>query len=277
MNKRIFVELRAIANLLDFNTRLINRCEQFNPDQLFYHYNIPDFDVIRIDIMNTVSNEAIRYIILELFMKQVKQCSYFLPEELRYEYTDDITSPVQTPSLTFVYKMYDKFGPYTVYLAWMGGRPGPANAPKDIIRMIKEVKLKRTKKIKKNGKRKNNKKIKLSKKHSSFQYKLEEKKEEKKDEKKEEKKEMKKEEKKEMKKEEKKEDKYESKQFKKDNNKKYNKNIKIKGGGTNNNCKEKFEVKRLSDIDYSQFSLAKSADPDWGNSPGPPPMDCCLM
>jgi len=109
MNKRIFVELRAIANLLDFNTRLINRCEQFNPDQLFYHYNIPDFDVIRIDIMNTVSNEAIRYIILELFMKQVKQCSYFLPEELRYEYTDDITSPVQTPSLTFVYKMYDNF------------------------------------------------------------------------------------------------------------------------------------------------------------------------
>jgi hypothetical protein len=133
--------------------------------------------------------------------------------------------------------------------------------------MIKEVKLKRTKKIKKNGKRKNNKKIKLSKKHSSFQYKLEEKKDEKKEEK------MKKEEKK----EEKKEDKYESKQFKKDNNKKYNKNIKIKGGGTNNNCKEKFEVKRLSDIDYSQFSLAKSADPDWGNSPGPPPMDCCLM
>ena len=50
----------------------------------------------------------------------------------------------------------------------------------------------------------------------------------------------------------------------------------VKGGGTQNS-KEKFEVKRLSDIDYSQFSLAKSADPDWGNSPGPPPMDCCLM
>ena len=38
-----------------------------------------------------------------------------------------------------VYKMYDKFGPYTVYLAWMGGRPGPANAPQDIINMMEYV------------------------------------------------------------------------------------------------------------------------------------------
>ena len=54
----------------------------------------------------------------------------------------------------------------------------------------------------------------------------------------------------------------------------------VQEGGTNNgNCKEKFEVKRLADIDYSQLSLTKylNADTDWGNSPGPPPMDCCIM
>jgi len=54
----------------------------------------------------------------------------------------------------------------------------------------------------------------------------------------------------------------------------------VQEGGTNNgNCKEKFEVKRMSDIDYSQMSLTKylKADTDWGNSPGPPPMDCTIM
>ena len=52
----------------------------------------------------------------------------------------------------------------------------------------------------------------------------------------------------------------------------------IKGGG-NVNSKENFEVKRITDIDYSQFSLSKylNADPDWGKSPGPPPTDCCVM
>ncbi len=50
---------------------------------------------------------------------------------------------------------------------------------------------------------------------------------------------------------------------------------KQKGG----NVKEKFEVKRLADIDYSQFSLSKyiNANTNWGNSPGPPPMDCTIM
>jgi hypothetical protein len=49
-----------------------------------------------------------------------------------------------------------------------------------------------------------------------------------------------------------------------------------KGG---NNTKEKFEVKRLTDIDYSQFSLTKylNQDIDWGSSPGPPPTDCCIL
>ena len=50
---------------------------------------------------------------------------------------------------------------------------------------------------------------------------------------------------------------------------------KQKGG----NVKEKFEVKRLADIDYSQFSLSKyiNANTNWGSSPGPPPMDCTIM
>jgi len=50
---------------------------------------------------------------------------------------------------------------------------------------------------------------------------------------------------------------------------------KQKGG----NVKEKFEVKRLADIDYSQFSLSKyiNANTNWGSSPGPPPMDCSIM
>jgi hypothetical protein len=52
----------------------------------------------------------------------------------------------------------------------------------------------------------------------------------------------------------------------------------VKGGGTQNS-KEKFEVKRLDDIDYSQFSLSKylDTDIDWGTSPGPPPTDCCIL
>jgi hypothetical protein len=52
-----------------------------------------------------------------------------------------------------------------------------------------------------------------------------------------------------------------------------------KGGGSKEISKEKFEVKRLSDIDYSQFSLSRYLDTniDWGTSPGPPPTDCCIM
>ena len=50
---------------------------------------------------------------------------------------------------------------------------------------------------------------------------------------------------------------------------------KQKGG----NVKEKFEIKRLADIDYSQFSLSKyiNTNTDWGSAPGPPPMDCSIM
>ena len=59
---------------------------------------------------------------------------------------------------------------------------------------------------------------------------------------------------------------------------KQEKNKQIQSGG-DKNTKEKFEVKRLSDIDYSQFSLSKymDTDIDWGNSPGKPPLDCCIL
>lgn len=52
--------------------------------------------------------------------------------------------------------------------------------------------------------------------------------------------------------------------------------LKSQDGG---NTKEKFEVKKLNDIDYSQFSLSKyvNQDIDWGTCPGPPPTDCCIM
>jgi len=53
----------------------------------------------------------------------------------------------------------------------------------------------------------------------------------------------------------------------------------LQGGSKTSKSKENFEVKRLSDIDYSEFSLSKrmSAEQDWGNSPGPPPTDCSIM
>ncbi len=43
--------------------------------------------------------------------------------------------------------------------------------------------------------------------------------------------------------------------------------------------KEKFEIVKLSDIDYSQFTLSKyvASDVDWGNSPGKPPTTCCIL
>jgi hypothetical protein len=60
-------------------------------------------------------------------------------------------------------------------------------------------------------------------------------------------------------------------------NKKSKKLLRTQDGG---NTKEKFEVKKLTDIDYSQFTLSKyvNTDIDWGSCPGPPPApDCCIM
>ena len=52
-----------------------------------------------------------------------------------------------------------------------------------------------------------------------------------------------------------------------------------KGGNNNLNLKEKFEVKKLTDIDYSEFSISKyvNQEIDWGSSPGPAPTDCCIL
>jgi len=106
--------------------------------------------------------------------------------------------------------------------------------------MIKEVKLKKTKKLKRNYKRKNNKK------NSIYSKKL---------------------------------TKISTHQVSKKDDQKNNETKKSLQEGGSNNSKENFEVKRLTDIDYSQFSLTKylNSNVDWGLCPGPPPMDCCIM
>ena len=42
---------------------------------------------------------------------------------------------------------------------------------------------------------------------------------------------------------------------------------------------EKFEIVKLADIDYSNFTLSKyvANDIDWGDSPGKPPTTCCIL
>jgi hypothetical protein len=54
-----------------------------------------------------------------------------------------------------------------------------------------------------------------------------------------------------------------------------NHNHKHQKGGN----KEKFEIVKLADIDYSNFTLSKyvANDIDWGNSPGKPPTTCCIL
>jgi hypothetical protein len=128
--------------------------------------------------------------------------------------------------------------------------------------MITEVKLNKTKKIKKNGKRKH---IKAGLKKTFTKKNL-----------------LKNEKENENKNKKNKKDHNEiNKDDKDDKDDKYNKskNNLQKGGNTNLQGKENFEVKRLDDIDYSQFSLTKylNANIDWGMAPGPPPLDCCIM
>ena len=121
--------------------------------------------------------------------------------------------------------------------------------------MITEIKLNKTKKIKKNGKRKH---IKAGLKKTFTKKNLLKNESENKN----------------------KKDKYD-KDDKYNKEDKYNKskNDLQKGGNANLQPKENFEVKRLDDIDYSQFSLTKylNANIDWGMAPGPPPLDCCIM
>jgi hypothetical protein len=77
--------------------------------------------------------------------------------------------------------------------------------------------------------------------------------------------------------------------FKNDKNKsniKYNNNnntkktkTKINNKYQNGGNKERFEIVKLADIDYSQFTLSKyvKSDIDWGNSPGRPPDTCSIL
>ena len=58
------------------------------------------------------------------------------------------------------------------------------------------------------------------------------------------------------------------------NNQNQNQNQNQNGGN-----KEKFEIVKLADIDYSQFTLSKyvTSDIDWGSSPGKPPDTCSIL
>ncbi len=69
--------------------------------------------------------------------------------------------------------------------------------------------------------------------------------------------------------------KYEGKKTKINVNHHNNHNHKHQKGGN----KEKFEIVKLADIDYSNFTLSKyvANDIDWGDSPGKPPTTCCIL
>jgi len=67
---------------------------------------------------------------------------------------------------------------------------------------------------------------------------------------------------------------------------KLSKHKNIQTGGSLENSKnnttsanENFQVNRLTNFDYKQYSVVKSAGTiDWGsNMPGPPPTDCCIL
>jgi hypothetical protein len=71
--------------------------------------------------------------------------------------------------------------------------------------------------------------------------------------------------------------KYEGKKTK-INNIHHNRHNQTQKGG-NTNSKENFAIVRLSDIDYSSFTLSKyvASDIDWGDSPGKPPTTCSIL
>ena len=58
-----------------------------------------------------------------------------------------------------------------------------------------------------------------------------------------------------------------------------NKKTKVSNKYQNGGNKEKFEIVKLDDIDYSQFTLSKyvTSDIDWGSSPGKPPDTCSIL
>jgi len=109
MRCRIFVELRATGYLLDFITRLMNRNEKLDREQMCYHSNIPDFNVIKMELLSADSIYSARNIVLDLFKRHLRQCLYYIPDEMKnnHIYNDDIS--IENYATSFVLKLYTEF------------------------------------------------------------------------------------------------------------------------------------------------------------------------
>lgn len=112
MNNRVLHELRLIANLLDFVSRRIDKNENVELSEINYYSEIPNYTTIKQELIETGSIYRIKSLIQQIFENQIRQCQYFVPEELRFIYTplDSETAPnTPTPSVNFVYKLYNNF------------------------------------------------------------------------------------------------------------------------------------------------------------------------
>ena len=112
MNNRILNELRLVANLLDFVSRRLQKNENIVLSEISYYADIPEYNNIKQELLDTGSVYNIKNLIEQVFENQVRQCQYFLPEELQCKYPiPDIESASndQTPSVNFVYKLYSNF------------------------------------------------------------------------------------------------------------------------------------------------------------------------
>jgi hypothetical protein len=112
MNYRIYNELRLIANLLDFVCKRIHKNENVVLSEIWYYADIPEYNTIKQELIDTGSIHNIKILIEECLVNKVKQCQYFLPENIHCEYKYvDISnmSNEPNPSLNFVNRLYDNF------------------------------------------------------------------------------------------------------------------------------------------------------------------------
>ena len=112
MNYRIFNELRLIANLLDFVCRRMHKNENIVLSEIWYYADIPEYNTIKNELSNNSSIDKIKYVIQQIFENQVRQCQYFLPDNLQCKYNYvDIDNMTNEPNLSinFVNKLYDNF------------------------------------------------------------------------------------------------------------------------------------------------------------------------
>lgn len=112
MNNRIYSELRLTANLLDFVNRRIKKNENVLLSEISYYSEIPDYELVKDELLSSGSIHTIKYVILQIFENQVKQCQYYFPEELQSKYQISeihIQSNDPIPSVNFVNKMYSEF------------------------------------------------------------------------------------------------------------------------------------------------------------------------